>query len=210
VDLVSESEREEIAAFIGKELRREFGLDFLIIPFSVHAVYEHLKIALDRDLLHPLMVPLMKARDTLSRAVQGFRDRLAGNINRALGIQFQVEPFGIDLQMPALPDVAISNLFMFNTDLLWFVIPMGIFRSWADGHFLNRIPFETEKNLSRLASQWTESINAAILKIQRNAERNVRDQLSTVESLLSRTQSEAEEIRIALLEVESFGKAMSS
>jgi GTP-binding protein EngB required for normal cell division len=156
------------------------------------------------------IVPLERARDTMSRAVQGFRDRLAGNIEKALGMRFQVEPFEIDLQKPSYPDVSISNLFMFNTDLLWFVIPMRIFRSWADRHFLNMIPYETEKNLSRLTSQWTEKINDAIIKMQRDAERHVRDQLSTVESMLSRTQSETEEIRMSLSEVESMKCAISS
>jgi hypothetical protein len=156
------------------------------------------------------LVPLEKARDTLMRAIQGFHDRLADNIKQALGMELQLESFEANLQKPSSPDVAISNLFMFNTDLLWFVIPMRIFRRWADRHFLNRIPYETEKNLSRLASQWTERINSAILKMQRDAERHVYDQISTVESLLSRTESETEEIRMSLLEVESFKCAIPS
>jgi hypothetical protein len=86
------------------------------------------------------IIPLEKARDTLSRAVQGFRDRLAGNIEQALGMQFQVDPFEIDLQKPSSPDISISNLFMFNTDLLWFVIPVRIFRSWADRKFFKHDP----------------------------------------------------------------------
>jgi len=149
----------------------------------------------DSDLF---VVPLEKARNTLSRTIQGFRDRLADNIKQALGMRFQGDPFEINLEKPLLPDVAISHPFMFNTDLLWFVIPMKVFRSWADRHFLNEIPYETEKNLSRLASQWTERINDAILKMQRDAEQHVRSQISTIESLLSRTQSEAEEIRTSL------------
>jgi GTP-binding protein EngB required for normal cell division len=346
-DLVSEDERKEIASFVQSELRKEFGLDFPLIPFSVRPAYKHFKMVFDKDMLFPLVethdstraeivrfkfrslldqtknyltlalaaaervdtdrarlktkvlnektsfesiclelqalaaecagqtrpwilkrteelkpdlqqrmtwelqeklsglkanlwdlsrayeqwlhetvrremmeisrresdlfvVPLERAQDTLSRAVQGFRDRLAGNIEQALGIRFQVDPFEGTLQKPAFPDIAISNLFMFNTDLLWFVIPMSIFRSWADTHFLKQIPYEVEKNLSRLASQWTEKINAAILKMQRDAERYVRDQISTVESLLARTQSEAEGIRMNLSEIESFRCAMSS
>jgi small GTP-binding protein len=347
VDLVSEPEREEIETFIQRELRREFGSEFRVIPISVRPSYDCLKTVLDRNLLQPLvenhdctrseilrfkltslldqaknylslalaaaervdidraglrrqilneknsyesirlelqalatqcagqtrpkimkrleelspeiqqcltqelqdklsrlrtnlwdlsrayeewlaqairremseislresglfLIPLEKARQTLSHALQGFRDRLTGSIEQALGIRFQVEPFEIDFEKPVFPDVAISNLFMFNTDLLWFVIPMFIFRSWADRHFLKRIPFETEKNLSRLASQWTERINAAILKMQRDAERYIRNQLLTIESMLSRTQSQAEEIRMSLLEVESSAKAISS
>jgi GTP-binding protein EngB required for normal cell division len=156
------------------------------------------------------IIPLEKARDTLSRAIRGFHDRLVGNIQKTLGMRFQGNPFEINLQKPSSPDVAISKLFMFNTDLCWFVIPMKIFRSLADRHFLHMIPWETKKNLSRLASQWTERINDAILKMRRDAELHVRDQISTVESLLTRTQSEAEEIRTSLLEIESFQRTIFS
>jgi GTP-binding protein EngB required for normal cell division len=338
-DLVTETERKEIAEFIGTVLHKEFGIEFRIVPFSARPDYEHLKTTLDSDLLLPLVenrdatradivqfkfnslldrtmeyvslalaaaqrvdvdrsrlkaqilnektsyesirmelqalatecanrtrpwimrrmeelrpdveqrltqelraklsgmqsnlwklsrafegwldeslrremteislrdgdlliVPLERARETLTRTVQGFRDRLAGNIEQALGTRFSVEPFEIELQKPNIPDIAISNLFMFNTDLLWFVIPMRLFRSWADRHFLNRIPYETEKNLSRLASQWTEGINGAMLKMQRDAKKDVRDQILTIESLLSRTQSESEGIRESLAKVE--------
>jgi GTP-binding protein EngB required for normal cell division len=338
-DLVTETERKEIAEFIGTELHKEFGFEFRIVPFSARPDYEHLKTTLDSDLLLPLvenrdatradivqfkfnslldrtmeyvslalaaaqrvdvdrsrlkaqilnektsyesirmelqalatecanrtrpwimrrmeelrpdveqrltqelraklsgmqsnlwklsrafegwldksmrhemedisirdgdlfLAPLERARETLTRAVQGFRDRLAGNIEQALETHFSIEPFDIELNKPTIPDIAISNLFMFNTDLLWFVIPMRLFRSWADRHFLNRIPYETEKNLSRLASQWTEGINGAMLKMQRDAEKDVRDQILTIESLLSRTQSESEGIRESLAKVE--------
>ncbi len=73
-------------------------------------------------------VPLEKARATLTRAVQGFRDRLAGNIERALAVHFSVEPFDIEVGKVRIPHVATGTLFMFNTDLLWFVIPMRILR----------------------------------------------------------------------------------
>ncbi len=346
-DLVSDSEREEIAAFIHGELLKEFGIDFQIFPISIFSEYRHLKTELDQKLLLPLadnfeavwtdiarfkfgalldrtkehlalalaaaerkdadcsklrdqvlnektslesirmelqalatecagrtrpwiakqiealrddlekrltlelseklsglktnlwnlsrayeqwlpeimkreigaissrngalfLLPLERARDTLMRAVQGFHDRLAGNIEQALGMKFQIEPFEIDFEKPSSPDVAISNLFMFNTDLVWFLIPMTFFRSWANRHFLSRIPFEAEKNLSRLASQWTERINDAILKMQGDAERHVRDQISTLEFLLSRSGSDTEEIRTSLLEIESLKCSMLS
>jgi GTP-binding protein EngB required for normal cell division len=338
-DLVAESEKQEIADFIRAELLREFGSEFLVVPFSARPDYEHLKTALDEDLLLPLvenrdstrlhivqfkfdslldrtreylslalaaaeradadrsrlkaqilnektsyesirmelqalatdcagrtrpwimkrleelradvegritlelrqklsgmqsnlwklsrtfegwlhemmrcemkeisnqegdlfLVPLERARDTLTRTVQGFRDRLAGNIEQALGTRFFIEPFEIEADKPTIPDIAISNLFMFNTDLLWFVFPMWLFRSWADRHFLNRIPYETEKNLSRLASQWTDGINGAILKMQRDAGRRVHEQILTIESLLSSTGSNSQSIRASLSEME--------
>jgi GTP-binding protein EngB required for normal cell division len=342
VDLLSETERNEVATFIYEQLRREFGVEFRICPFSIRPAYAELNSDLDRELLRPLLekrdteqadivrfkfdallkrtkeylalalaaaeradadrfrlkslilnektsyesirmelqalarecasqtrpwimkrmgelyadiercltrelqfklsglkanlwklsrafeqwldealaremkeislregplfcVPLDKAQETLARAVQGFRDRLAANIFQALGTRFAVEPFDIELRKPVAPDIRISNLFMFNTDLLWFIIPMSLFRSWADRHFLKRIPDEVEKNLARLASQWSEKINTVIQIIQREAERRIREQISTVESLLSSTQSEVEDIRSAIVEIESLG-----
>lgn len=147
-------------------------------------------------------VTLDRSRGTLSRAVQGFRDRLAGNVQRALGIQLTASPFEFEVKKPAAPAISVSNPYMFNIDLLWFVIPMFIFRPWVERHLLGRIHWEVEKNLSRLASQWTEGINEAILSMMRQAERNVKEQILTVERLLSRTQSEAEAIKGALNDVE--------
>jgi hypothetical protein len=341
-DLLSEAERNEVTAFIGEELRKEFSVEFRICPFSIRPAYAELKSNFDRELLLPLLanrdseradiarfkfdallkrakeylalalaaaeradadrsrlknlilnektsyesirtelqalarecasqtrpwimkrmeelcadierrltrelkfrlsglkanlwklsrayeqwldealaremkeislregplfcVPLEKAQETLARAVQGFRNRLAANIFQALGTRLTAESFDIKLRKPAAPDIRISNLFMFNTDLLWFIIPMSVFRPWADRHFLKRIPDEVAKNLSRVASQWTERINAAIQTIQREAEKSIREQISTVESLLSRTQSEVEEIRSAIAEIEAMG-----
>jgi hypothetical protein len=147
-------------------------------------------------------VTLDRSRGTLSRAVQGFRDRLAGNVHRALRIRLTASPFEFEVKKPAAPAISVSNPYMFNVDLLWFVIPMFIFRPWVERHLLRRIHWEVEKNLSRLASQWTEGINEAIISMMRQAERNAKDQILTVEHLLSRTQSEAEAIKNALNDVE--------
>jgi len=207
---------EELYADIERRLTRELKLRLSGLKanlWKLNRAYEQwLDEALAREMKEislregPLFcVPLEKAQETLARAVQGFRDRLAANIFQALGTRFTVEPFDIELRKPAAPDIRISNLFMFNTDLLWFIIPMSVFRSWADRHFLKRIPDEVAKNLSRVASQWTERINAAIQTIQREAEKSIREQISTVESLLSRTQSEVEEIRSAIVEIEAMG-----
>jgi hypothetical protein len=121
---------------------------------------------------------------------------------QALGTRFSIEPFEIARNKPAIPDIAIGNLFMFNTDLLWFLIPMWLFRSWADRRLLKQIPYETKKNLSRLASQWTDGINRAIIKMQRDAERNIHEQVLTIELLLSKTSSDSRAIRASLSEVE--------
>jgi GTP-binding protein EngB required for normal cell division len=147
-------------------------------------------------------VTLERARGTLSRAVQGFRDRLAGNVQRTLDIQLAASPVEFEVRKPATPAISVSNAYMFSVDLLWFVVPMSIFRPRIERHLLGRIRWEVEKNLSRLASQRTEGINAAIFSMMRQAERSVKEQILTVEHLLSGTRSEARAIRSALDDVE--------
>jgi hypothetical protein len=46
------------------------------------------------------------------------------------------------------------------------------------------------------------SVNGAIFKMQRDAEQNVRKHILTIESLLSRTQSDSQAIRASLSEIE--------
>jgi GTP-binding protein EngB required for normal cell division len=147
--------------------------------------------------------PLEDAESTLSRAVQGFRDRLAGNILQALGISFDLGQFKAEISRPEAPHISVSKLFDMDIDLLWFLIPMPVFRGSFEKHFLNRIPWEIEKNLSRLATQWSDGINAAIQSIEADAENSVRDQITTVEALLSQATSESDGIRSAMEEIES-------
>jgi hypothetical protein len=143
-------------------------------------------------------MPLEKAQAAFSRAVQGFRDRLAGNILQSLGMKFTPEPFDAEVRKPAAPPISIGNLYMFSIDLLWFLIPMTIFRPWIEKRLLRRVPLEVEKNLSRLASQWTDAINSSIEKIEKQAISAVQGQIATVESMLSRSHSEAGDLRSAL------------
>jgi hypothetical protein len=80
---------------------------------------------------------------------------------------------------------------------------MPIFRRSFEKHFLSMVPWEIEKNLSRLATQWSDGVNAAIRNIQVEAEKSVKDQISTVESLLSQAPSESEGIKSALEEIDA-------
>ncbi len=79
---------------------------------------------------------------------------------------------------------------------------MPIFRRWFEKHFLGMVPWEIEKHLSRLATQWSGGVNTAIGDIQAEAEKSVKDQISTVESLLSQAPSDSEGIKSALEEID--------
>jgi hypothetical protein len=51
-------------------------------------------------------------------------------------------------------------------------------------HFSRKIPYIVYMNLSRLASQWEESINSALLRLGKEAERRLDELIVTVERLI--------------------------
>jgi hypothetical protein len=79
--------------------------------------------------------------------------------------------------------------------MIWFLIPMFIFRRLFERHFLNQVPDEVVFNLSRLAAQWEERINKTIEGMKKQALAYVQEELATIESLLSRARGQTDEIR---------------
>jgi hypothetical protein len=80
---------------------------------------------------------------------------------------------------------------------------MGIFRPLVRRHFLRRIPWEVEKNLSRLAAQWADAVNASIDDLVRRSMAFLTDELATIEELVGNACDRRPEIRKALDLVES-------
>ena len=72
---------------------------------------------------------------------------------------------------------------------------MVIFRRIFENNFIGKIRWEVEVNLSRLSAQWADSINAVIESMRNQAARYVEDELATIESLLSKTRAQTDEIR---------------
>lgn len=133
--------------------------------------------------------PLKTAQLRLTHAVEAFRSRLSKNIEGALGVKRSTPTWEIRIEDPKAPDVHVAYAFDIHLDAIWFLVPMFVFRFLFHRHFLQAVPFEVEKNLSRLASQWSELVNEAIQNITREAERTVAEEITTIESLLSQTKS---------------------
>ncbi|MCX7634175.1 MAG: dynamin family protein [Syntrophales bacterium] len=145
---------------------------------------------------------LKKAHASLMRSLEAFRRLLADNLQRALGVSLGEMEWKIDVVEPEHPDVNIPRTFAYHLDLLWFVIPMFIFRRFFERNFLKKIPWEVEVNLSRLASQWEARINKAIDMMRQQAMSYVREEIATIEALLARTQGRTEEIRFLIDKLE--------
>ncbi len=141
---------------------------------------------------------LVKARSSLHRAVRAFQERLAKEIEKALGIAFAGAHFDAAIAPPERPDVRVGKTFDSHVDLLWFLVPMALFRPVIRRHFLKRVSWEAEKNLSRLSGQWADAVNASIDAIARQAVDFIRDEIATVTRLVSEAGDRRAEIAAAL------------
>jgi GTP-binding protein EngB required for normal cell division len=141
---------------------------------------------------------LKKAHSGLSRSLEAFRSLLNQNIEKVLGVRLAGTEWRIEVTEPHQPDIKTGRTFEFHLDLLWFLIPMFIFRRLFERHFLNQVPDEVVFNLSRLAAQWEERVNKTIEGMKKQALAYVQEELATIESLLSQAHGRTEEIKAAM------------
>jgi hypothetical protein len=124
------------------------------------------------------------------------------NIEKVLGLRLAEAEWKIEVTEPHQPDIKTGRTFDFHLDLVWFLIPMFIFRPLFETHFINQVPNEVFVNLSRLAAQWEDRINKAIEGMKKQALKYVQDELSTIEALLSKAGGQTEDIRRMMEELQ--------
>ncbi len=152
---------------------------------------------------------LVTAQTSFHRTVRAFQDRLAKEIERALGISFTGAQFHAEIEEPARPDVRVGKTFDTQIDLLWFLVPMSVFRPLVFRHFRKQITWEVEKNLSRLASQWADAVNRSIGGLARQSLEFMRDEIATIRGLVEGAEDRRDEIGKALAELDRLEAALS-
>ena len=146
---------------------------------------------------------LNKALNSLSRVVHAFQDRLAKDIKNALNVEFAGANFDVKVEKPNQPDVRIGNVFMTPWEIIWFLIPMQLFSPLIYRHFINLIPWEAEKNLSRLSAQWNETISFSIDAIAQQTIDFILNEINTIENIIVKASDNRKGIEIAISEIGS-------
>lgn len=147
---------------------------------------------------------LKKAHASLARSLEAFRMLLNGNVQKVLGVSLAEAEWDIKIAEPEQPDIRTFRASNYNLDLIWFLIPMFLFRRAFEKRFVEKIPWEVETNINRLAAQWEERINAAIDGMHRQAVQYVKDETATIEALLSGARGRTEEIRQMIAELKRY------
>ncbi len=146
---------------------------------------------------------LKKAHASLIRSLEFFRRLLDDNLRKVLGVGLGEVEWRIDVAEPDHPDTSFPRAFGYHLDLVWFLIPMFIFRGAFERSFVKKIPWEVEVNLSRVASQWETRINRAIDAMRRQAVLYVEEEFATMEALIAGAHGRTEEIRKVIADLEN-------
>ncbi len=154
----------------------------------------------------PVALDLLRdAEARLRRVVEAFRDRLGRNIAEATGVT--VSPTTWEARQPqvAVVPVAVSRTFMTPWELLWWLLPMALVGGLFRRHVLGRVAWEVEKNLTRLAGDWSVAVDTAITDLRDQAKAWVETELATLEGLLKQPPAEVTAFREGLRRLEGTG-----
>ena len=116
-------------------------------------------------------------------------------IGGTLGVPLRTTEIELQTEDPRSPDVRVGKIFDRNWELLSWLIPMGLVQGIVLKHFHRRVDDRAFTNLSRLASQWEDIVNASLLALEKEAVRRLDGLSGTIEKLISSAGQQAPQIR---------------
>ena len=156
------------------------------------------------------LAPLNKVQKQAFRTLQQFRDRLSDRTVRAFGVPLRTTEIEINIVEPSTPDIRVGRVFDRNWELLSPVVPAWMIKTAVHRHFARTISYVVYQNLSRLSSQWDESINGALWGVEKEASRRLNELLDTVERLVESSSNErAPQLRTDLERLEQARRSLS-
>jgi GTP-binding protein EngB required for normal cell division len=156
------------------------------------------------------LAPLDKVRKQAFRALQQFRDRLSDSAMRAFGVPLRTTETEIDVVEPNTPDIRVGRVFDRNWELLSPVLPVWMIKAAVHRHFAGAISYLVYQNLSRLSTQWEESVNAGLWGVEKEARRRLDELIVTVDRLVENSGNErAPQLRADLERLEKARKSLA-
>jgi GTP-binding protein EngB required for normal cell division len=149
--------------------------------------------------------PLEKTRTHLLRTLRAFHDRLAAQVQAALGVALAPREIALAVHAPAAPPVDVAFAFDAAIGILAPVLPLTLLRPLIERSLLRKSRYEVEKNLSRLAATWRDRVAAEIDALVGQAEQHAHDELAALEQALTHAPSAAPRLREVIAELDALG-----
>ena len=118
------------------------------------------------------------------------RDSLAQKVQHVFGVPLRTTEPEMEWHPPRRLDISIGKIFDHNWELISALIPMRLFRDAVERRLAGRVEYEVFKNLSRLTSQWEESILCAIRAARDDVQNRFEALILTVRRLLAMEEPE--------------------
>jgi len=134
--------------------------------------------------------PLHRVQKHAFRVLQHFRDRLSERTVAAFGVPLRTTETEIGVREPTTPNIRIGRVFDRNWELLSPILPVWTIKRVVHRHFSRTISHVIYQNLSRLSSQWEESIHSALWGVEKEARRRLDELIGTVERLMDGARDE--------------------
>jgi hypothetical protein len=154
---------------------------------------------------------LNKVQRQAFRALQQFRDRLSDRIMRAFGVPLRTTETEIHVVEPSTPDIRVRRVFDRSWELLSPILLVWLIKAAVHRHFGRTISYLVYQNLSRLSTQWEESINGALWGVEKEARRRLDELMATIERLVESGSNElAPQLRADLDRLEAARKSLAA
>ena len=135
-----------------------------------------------------------------------FTDRLIRNVEHVLEIKLNPIVLQTEVERIKRPDISVSYSFDIQIDLLWFLFPMFLFRKIFKKFYHKKIPYEVDKNLSRLTSDIAENISKVIDKNRKLVGQYIYNEILSIENIIDNQKFEPNNYNQAIEEIEKISK----
>lgn len=142
-----------------------------------------------------LIAPIEKMRKQAFRALQQFRDRLSDRTLHVFGVSLRTEETEINVTQPSAPNIRIGRVFDRNWELLSPILPVVVVKGIVRRHFEERTSYLIYQNLSRLTTQWEESIHHAFWAVEKESRRRLDELIESIERMLETSSESVPQIR---------------
>ena len=135
-----------------------------------------------------------------------FTDRLIRNVEHVLEIKLNPIVLQTEVERIKRPDISVSYSFDIQIDLLWFLFPMFLFRKIFKKFYYKKIPYEVDKNLSRLTSDIAENISKVIDKNRKLVGQYIYNEILSIENIIDNQKFGPNNYKQAIEEIEKISK----